>query len=142
ARTNDQPRVCRIDGAQHERPPVLEPEHAIRLERIYAPSKPGKASAQIGSLHGEHRIADRAPLPLGMDAIRIADVVADGSLEPIVAVETAAILPELDEPWPDRRRTRIDGDRVIDAIRRRGGVQLVAGEGRHSFLGGASPLQR
>jgi hypothetical protein len=39
-------------------------------------------------------------------------------VEPVIAVEPATLIPDLDEPWPDVFRRRIDDDGHRPGIRR------------------------
>ncbi len=60
-----------------------------------------------------NHVANRSPLPFGMDAVRVVYLAAGQVLQPLVAVEAAAVLPDLHQPWPYRldRRVHRDGPR-------------------------------
>ena len=72
-------------------------------------------------------VADRQRLELGHDRIDGLDVAPGEVLQPVVAVETAATLAQLEQPGPDRLRRRRDRDAArMPDVRLRD--EIVAGE--------------
>ena len=92
-------------GLQGERAPALEPERASRLEHAHP------ESARRMQVDG---FAQLAVLPLRVDAVGVLHLAAGEVLEPLVAVEAAAILAELGEPGPHLLDRRVDRHRVED----------------------------
>src|SRR5918993_1924520 len=90
--------------------------------------------------HPDHAVSDlQVMLAFRQDPVGAVHVAADEVLQPVVAVEAAAALSELDQPGPDACGGRLDGDRV--GPHEAGlGDEVVAGPGGLMFLVGGAPL--
>jgi len=116
AAAGEQAALARPEWLEGERTPTLEPECASRLEHT------DPQSARRMEVDG---FAQFAMLPLRMDAVGIPHLAAREVLEPLIAVEAAAVLAELSEPGPHLLDRRVDRHRVED-LGRVLGKQVVA----------------
>ena len=122
-----------LGGLEHECPGA-DDEGVVGIEH-----GDGRIDADVADRSGGDAVANLEVLELGMDAgggVAVLDVVdADVSLEPVVAVETAAAVADLHEPWPNRLGWGLDGDRP--GVVGHGVVgDVVAGQGHGSFCRG------
>src|SRR5689334_10412357 len=100
----------------------------------------------LGGLHRKaqaaaqrNHVASLELLTFGQDTIGAwAIQIAEPTIEPVVAVETAAAIPHLHQPWPDTFRWRLDRDRKVRFICRRS-HQGIATHHTSPLRKGASP---
>jgi len=76
-----------------------------------------------------YAVSDFKALKLGENAIGIVDITSKEVLEPGVAVESAASLPDLDEPGPDVVGGGVDGNGASGENNRLWD-ELITGQGR------------
>src|SRR5205814_2179686 len=127
--TQDYPRALVVQRLDYEGTPALQHHRPIRFE--------------VGNLVAQcpvelDDLADRPLLPLGMDDVLVVHLAASEVLQPVVAVEASAVLPDLRQPGPyhlDRRvhrdGSRRCGERVVD--------EFIAGQWLAPLLVGRSP---
>jgi len=85
------------------------------------------------------RVADIQVLPLRVDGVGVVNPGAHQAFQPVVTVEAAAVLADLCQPRPDRRRRRGHGDPAGGAHRPRLD-KFVAGQFGDDFLVGGAPV--
>ena len=83
-------------------------------------------------------VADLDILPSGHDLVRAVNVTADQVLQKVVAVETAAPLPQLSDPGPYLASRRADGDGAGRG-EVRGADQIIAGQHLAALPGCRAP---
>ena len=107
--------VARVLGNQGEGAPVSQDERVCRLDSLDGPPElRPEQPAEIARLRGSNQFPNLALLPLGPNLGDVVNVDAEGALQPVVAVEAGAILPELDQPWPDGGGRGVHGDGTLN----------------------------
>jgi hypothetical protein len=132
---DERPAAARLSGGQLSIAvlDVAQDQGAARLDQRH------RVGGRIPS-HPDHPVPDlEGLLELRQDPVGAVHVTADEVLQPVVAVETAASLPELHQPRPDLGGRRMDGDRVRPD-EAGPGDELVTGPGGLVFLVGGAPL--
>ncbi len=84
-------------------------------------------------------VSNRETLPLGQNAIGAGTIeISEKAIEPVVAVETAALVAHLHQPGPDVRRRGVDGDAECRFVARQRHL-IIAKHGAVKFCFGGSP---
>jgi nucleotide-binding universal stress UspA family protein len=124
------PRGVRRLLAQHERATTIDSSyregHAVSQAE---PARPDQA----------HAVTEPQPLPLGADLVSAVDTQPDCILQPVVAVQTTTVLPDLYEPAPDFLGRRIHRHGPGHHVGR-AGHQLVAGQHSVALALGGAPV--
>src|SRR4051812_36281095 len=106
-----------VDRYDCERAPAIEYESAPGDDLSNSPAElPTERTTEVVRWRSAHEVSDADRLPLGHDAIRVMHRIADETLEPRIAVEATAILPDLREPWPHGIRRRVNRYAVVDTV--------------------------
>lgn len=143
-RASEQPRRPLVDPLEDERPRPRrriagrpEDERSAGVQTDDFRRRFGRGDGIVLGYQSDH-VALREVLVRRNDPVDVPDVGTDGPLEPVVAVEAAATLSELDEPRPDRLGGGVDLDRVGDLVRRVR-EEVVARERPSRFRLGRAP---
>ena len=109
---------------------VWRHQHQMRSWHHRSHDLPCGVAVAAGEPNG---VSDSHVLPLGVDGVCVVNMRADSAFEHRIAVEPAAVLADLRQPWPYCRNGCVDGHRTGGA-RRACRHELFAREHRRDLL--------